>query len=168
MREIQKKQGSAAIVIILVVLVAAVGLYFMYMQPVADDGTAAKDTTSTLLVGENAIYVATQHPDEHVHVSMSVLKSGGYVVVHANNEGKPGSILGNSSLLPAGGSENFDVELSRSSKDGEIMHAMLHMDNGDGIFNAADDAPIKDIDGNIIMMQFSVSKDAEEPADNSL
>lgn len=52
----------------------------------------------------------------------------------------------------------MEVMLSRPSVDGENLFAMLHQDNGDGVFNLSDDAPIKDDEGNIVVVKFMIDK----------
>lgn len=121
--------------------------------------------SSGLIISNNAIYVAEQIPGDIVSVQVVRLEKPGFVEIHEDNNGKPGKILGSSILLSAGETRNLPpIRLSRTTKDGETIYAMLHSDNGDGKFEAADDKPILDPVGNTpVMMIVAVSKEATEP-----
>lgn len=124
------------------------------------------DNLSGLLVEKNAIYVAEQDPSKAVSVALVRLEKPGFVVIHEDDGGAPGAILGASELLPAGETESpAPILLSRLTNDGEIIYAMLHVDNGDGKFDTANDKPALDsVDGAPMIMIVPVSKDAtEEP-----
>ena len=161
--------GFALFVIIIVVAAAVV--YFAFMrEPAAEEGLMSEsstsdsdDTMAPLIVGNNVIYVSDAKPLARIRVGLAILAGGGYVVIHEDSEGKPGAIVGNSDILPQGESRGFEITLSRESLDGETFYAMLHSDNGDGVFNPAEDAPIKDDQGNIVLMIFHISSSAEEP-----
>lgn len=171
-----KKIFSTPLVVVLVILLVSVVGYFAFVRgptteeepttqaPISDSG----DTVAPLLVGSNAIYVSDVKPSASVKVGFATLTGGGYVVVHEDREGKPGAIIGNSDILPQGESRDFGVTLSRESVDTETLYAMLHSDNGDGIFNPSEDSPIKDDQGNVVLMKFQVSNSAEEAGAVSL
>ncbi len=118
-----------------------------------------------LVVANNAIYVSEQAPGERVSISMVRLEKPGFVVIHEDDGGAPGKILGTSQLLSAG--ENQDIAqilLSRPTQDGETLYAMLHIDDGNGIFDAAKDKPAVDPVGKEpVMTIVDISKDAAEP-----
>ena len=132
--------------------------------------------TSGLIVGRNAIYVAEQAPSRTVLVAVARLEKPGFVVIHEDNAGplrrsfneasKPGKILGTSGVLPAGETKNLTpIALSRMTKDGETLYAMLHFDDGDGVFDPSKDKPaIDSISKEPVMMIFTVSTDASAPA----
>jgi len=143
-------------IIVVVVVIAAIGSFIFVKKQVVD-------TTAPLLVGNNAIYVSDAKPATNVRVGFVILAGGGYVVVHQDSEGKPGAIIGNSDALPQGESRDFEITLSRESIDGETLYAMLHSENGDGAFNPAEDTPIKDDRGNIVLMNFLVLSGAVAP-----
>jgi len=112
-----------------------------------------------LRVGKNALNINEQKVGKVATVSFVVLEKGGYVVIHEMSKGAPGKIIGASALLGAGESSNVSVSLSSALEDGKSYIAMLHVDNGDGTFDATSDAPVKsdDMDGAIIMMEFQAS-----------
>ena len=74
-------------------------------------------------------------------------------------------ILGVSGLLPSGETKNTPpIALSGATKDGETLYAMLHLDDGDGAFDAAKDKPAQDkVGGEPVMMIITVSQDTTEP-----
>ena len=117
----------------------------------------------SMRVGSNAIYVPDQMPGNMIIVEFVSFQEDGFVVVHESKDGKPGAILGNSALVTVGGDQKIAIQLSRESRDGEELVAMLHRDDGDGTFAAANDTPVKDEQGNTIMMPFLISRDAVAP-----
>lgn len=123
------------------------------------------DDSSGLIIGTSAIYVAEQAVGRSVLVSVVRLEKPGFVVIHEDAADAPGKILGASSLLSAGETENLPpITLSRTMRDGETVYAMLHVDNGDGAFDAASDKPVPDLaSGEPIMMIVTVSKNGVEP-----
>lgn len=115
-----------------------------------------------MLVGTDAIYVDDQAAGSaEVLVGFAVIKDAGFVVVHADDDGVPGEIIGASALLPAGGGEHVTVSLDETLVDGEIYYAVLYRDDGDGTFDAAEDRQVTDKDSNVILMTFAASADAE-------
>jgi len=121
--------------------------------------------SSGLIISNSAIYVAEQTPGTSMLVSIVRLEKPGFVVIHEDAAGAPGKILGVSSLLPAGETENLPpITLSRATTDEETIYAMLHFDNGNGQFDAVDDKPVLDsVDNAPMMIIITVSKDAAEP-----
>ena len=135
------------------------------------EGWEIIDTSTTgvpLLLGNNAIYVPDQKPGKTVTVHTAVLEDKGFAVIHQDANGMPGTILGSSRLLAAGASEAGDVTLSRDSRNGEALFAMLHADDGDGKFDAAKDKPLLDDQGNQITMRFMIDINAKPPFDTKL
>ncbi|MAG12291.1 hypothetical protein CL630_00560 [bacterium] len=152
---INQKGFSTLLVAIVVSLIAVAIVYFVFVKEPAEQ-------VDPLLVGNNTIYVSNTKPDVKVNVAFAIFESGGYVVIYDDSEDGSGSIIGNSTILPQGESRGFDIALSRESVDGEALYAMLHFDNGDGVFNFAEDPPIQDGQGNIMSMRFHVFSDTTE------
>lgn len=118
--------------------------------------------TSAMRVEENAVVTPEQKPGSSVMVSLVSLSSAGFVVIHEDKDGKPGTILGASSLLQAGENSEVRVTLSRTSKNGEKLHAMLHNDtNGDSVFSEGDQ-PVQSSLGGPIEGWFQISSEAGE------
>lgn len=113
-------------------------------------------------VGKNAINVNEQKLGDTATVSFVVLEKKGYVVVHEMVAGKPGKVLGVSTILSEGKTDNVEVPLSSTLLAGKSYGAMLHLDNGDGVFNVGSDVSANDenVDGRPIMMEFQASAEA--------
>lgn len=94
--------------------------------------------------------------DGAVVVPLVVSPGAGWMVIHADAEGKPGPILG---YAPVQAGENRDVKVTvDATKATEVLHAMLHVDAGMvSTFEFPDgpDAPVK-VDDKIVMKPFKV------------
>ncbi len=151
--------------IILVVIVAiALSATFFFR------GSSTKPSTTHdsagFIVGRNVIYIAEQSPSRTVSVAVARLESTGFIAIHEDSADSPGKILGVSGLLPAGETKNLTpVVLSRATADGETLYATLYLDDGDGVFDSVKDTSAFDsLGGEPVMMIFTVSMDASEPA----
>jgi hypothetical protein len=153
---------------VLIILVAAAAYFLLAPQPVANtapdasEGTSQEpvSNTSMMRVEENMVVVMEQKPGTTV-IGTVVLKEPGYLVIHADQNGTPGAILGSSALLQAGENTNVKVTLTRASKDGEKLHAMLHNEkNGNATFNASEDTAVQSSLGGPISGWFDISENA--------
>lgn len=117
-----------------------------------------------VVIGENAVFVSDQRPGNRVEISLAVLKDPGYVAIHRVDEnGSPGRIIGNSSIIE-GTQRNIIINLSENIEDGAELFAMLHDDDGDAVFEfPGSDAPIRDVNEDILMMRFTVRENAQFP-----
>lgn len=141
------------------IFLAAAGIVYYSVQVYK---TGSETPASGLRIGENAVYVNDQRPGNSVTIGVANIEHTGYVVIHESANEKPGAIIGKSVLLNSGEIINFNVPLSRLSRNGEELVAVLHSDNGDGTFNPALDQPVKDAERNTVFMIFPVSEEAEE------
>lgn len=71
------------------------------------------------------------------------LKENGYVIIHKEEKGKAGKIIGVSKMLAPGIYSNSAIVLSEVVAPGQGLIAMLHVDNGDGVFSDEKDGPMK-------------------------
>lgn len=155
--------------VLLIVVAAAAVWYAVFLKRGASDQPARvqkepAEQPSGLVIGRNAIYVADQAPSEHVAVGFVVLENPGFVVIHEEQGGEPGAILGRSALIGAGEANDLPpVLLSREARDGETLFVMLHRDDGDGAFDPVKDVPVRDTGDNPLMMQFWIDKEAALP-----
>ena len=85
-------------------------------------------------------------------IEMVSIEKKGFVVVHEDDGGKVGKIVGTSSLLNAG--ETKEVTVMMKIHAGLSHLAMLHVDNGDGVFDEKQDLPLKNENGDYVMMSF--------------
>lgn len=101
---------------------------------------------------KNLIEVKDQKPGDEVMIDDVSIEKNGYVVVHEDDNGRVGEIVGRSDLLNAG--ETVSVAL-KMKMHADLSHwAMLHVDNGDSVFNEKQDLPLKDENGDFIMKSF--------------
>lgn len=111
---------------------------------------------------KNSTIVKDQKPGEEAMIDDVVIERKGYVVIHEDNDGKIGTIVGTSALLNAG--ETREVPVKMKVHPGLSHWAMLHADNGDGVFDAKLDLPIKDENGDTIMKMFKGEGEAMKKA----
>lgn len=122
-------------------------------------GTQQTNTSTGMRVEENAVVAQDQKPGSAVVVSQVYLAAPGYVVIHEVS----GKILGSSALLQAGQNNNVTVQLYRATKDGEMLHAMLHNELGHNTaFDEKVDMPVKSKSGSPIMGMFTISAQASD------
>ena len=154
---------TQTILIIILIVAAGVGMAFLFLIKTEKFNPAGD--SAGLIVGKNAIYVAEQVPSQIVSVTVVRLEKPGFVVIHEDANAVPGKILGASNLLMAGETKDSpQIALSRPTVDGETIYAMLHFDDGNGVFDAAKDRPVLDaIAGESVMTVVVISKDAIEP-----
>ncbi|CAN5170376.1 hypothetical protein BH11PAT1_BH11PAT1_5170 [soil metagenome] len=124
------------------------------------------ETNIGMMVEDNAIAASAQTNSNNATASMVVLTKPGFVVIHEDGNGKPGAIIGTSTILKAGKSDNVKIKLSRKTVKGEMLYAMLHTDNGDGLYTEVD-LPVNGKNREPIMMNVVVD-DSESPKDISL
>lgn len=124
--------------------------------------TVSTTATVTVTVKETAptlpsVVVSDQVVAEDTVIIDSVyLDKPGYVVIHlVTKDGKPGAVIGHSSLL-TGQNNRVPVNIS-GYKGEERLIAMLHYDDGDGVYEfPGPDAPVV-LEGRIVMTPFAIS-----------
>ena len=150
------------VLILGIIIATGIGAMFLFLRNTDEPDSAGNSTN--LIIGKNAIYVAEQPPSNSVSIEIVRLEAPGFAVVHENANEAPGGILGISNLIMAGETKNLQVPLSRSTINEETIYAMLHFDNGDGVFDAIKDKPVLDPLINSPMMTIVViGKDTNEP-----
>jgi len=153
------------VVTVIVIIVLVLLGYYMIRGDGTTPSTTGIDSTndSTLVAGKDAnrVVVTDQFPGNIVYLSSVQLANPGFVVVHKDNNGTPGDIIG---------SQYFDkginpgrVTLSTPTSEGQTYYAILYSDNGDKKFDAKLDLPLKDAAGNTIMKVFRSTSTITEP-----
>lgn len=106
--------------------------------------------------------VTAQLPDvSGVTVREAALTQHGYIVIHEDEEGQPGDVIGVSDLLEPATYRGFTVMLDRDTHAGERLYAMLHTDDGDGEFTfPQSDPPTRGADGLVVVASFPVTTEA--------
>ena len=111
--------------------------------------TISSEATSTSL---NSISVKDQMAGTEVFFDQAVFQNPGWVVIHEDDNGAPGRILG--AQLFDSGTWSGKVELLRGTLQDKVYYTMLHSDNGDRAFDPKKDMPIQDEGGAPIMQMF--------------
>jgi hypothetical protein len=149
---------TAIIVIILIVL----GIYMFSGKngaPTTEEPTAEEGTEGTA-AAVNRVIVSDQFPGNVVYLSSVQLSNAGWVVIHKDAAGTPGAIIGSAYFEK--GINPGKITLTESTVEGGTYYAMIHTDDGDKVFNAAKDLPLKDANGNVIMKMFKATATATE------
>lgn len=150
------------VVTVIVIIILIVLGYYLFK---GDDTTTGTDNTpapteSPLSNETNRVVVADQYPGNVVYISSVQLEKGGWVVVHKDNNGTPGAVIG--SLYLDAGINPAKVTLTEKTVDGGTYYVMLHSDDGDKKFDAAKDALLKDSTGATVMKSFKASTNVTE------
>jgi hypothetical protein len=100
-----------------------------------------------------------------VTVPSAVSAGAGWVVIHEDNAGSPGPVIGYTAV-PSGTSTEIIVALDRPAADAETLHAMLHVDAGVvGTYEfPGSDVPAFDQDEVMVVKPFTVDVPAGTPA----
>lgn len=107
---------------------------------------------------EPSVSVSNQAGGTTVTVDRAALLQNGFIAIHADAGGKPGPVLGSSALLPRGTHTAIAVTLTRKTRNGETLYAMLHTDvNGNGVYEFPGvDAPTTDSTGTLVSPSFTI------------
>lgn len=154
------KTWQWVVTVIVIIVLIVIGIMVFGGKSDKAPTTSDTDMSDTLSTepGANGIVMADQYPGNVVYLSSVQLAKGGWVVIHKDDNGQPGAIIG-SAWAPSGITP-VKVTLTDPLIDGGTYYAMLHSDNGDQKFNASDDLPLKDGKGNVVMRIFRSSVSA--------
>ena len=153
-------------------LTAAMALSLVAAACGSDGATDAADTTATTegaveetvedagpTTGPATITAEDQSGDgTTVTVASITIPTEGFIVIHADNDGAPGPILGWSDLLPAGDSSNIDVTLNTPLDADAKVFPMAHVDaNANGVYefmppDVLTDVPATTADGKVAVL----------------
>ena len=147
-----------ALVLVLFIILASLFTYkTLFIDP------SKVNVESPVVKGSNAIYVTDQPPAPYIVINEVLLSKKGYVVIYEDNQGKLGNIIGNTKIMAEGRSKNVIAGLIRPTIESEALFAILSEDSGDGIFSPGIDIPIKDEEGNVVSVRFSIDQNAPAP-----
>jgi hypothetical protein len=150
-------------VVTVIVIIALVILGYNMFKGETPATTIGEENTETPLISGkdiNRIVVSDQFPGNIVYISSVQLAQPGFVVIHKDNAGTPGAVIGYQYFDK--GINPGKITLTSPTVDGGIYYAMLHSDNGDKKFDSVKDIPLKDASGNIIMKLFRASTSITE------
>jgi len=152
-------QWIVTVIVIIVLVILGYNMFKGGSTPTTD--TEEPAITDATKAGDiNRVVVTDQFPGNIVYLSSVQLTQPGWVVIHKDNAGTPGAIIG-SAYFPKGINPG-KITLTTPTVEGGIYYAMIHADNGDKVFDAAKDLPLKDASGNIIMKLFRASTSVTE------
>lgn len=100
----------------------------------------------------NALSVSDQIAASTTLITSANLVAPGYIAIHRDVNGVLGPIIGQSPLMQAGTAANIVITVPLASET--FYWAMLHTDDGDGVFDATKDPPTKDVSGTVVMQRF--------------
>lgn len=113
------------------------------------------EISAALSGGKNSVTAADQPAGDTVAVASAALAKDAWIAVHEDINGNPGKILG-AQMFPAGDTSGI-IQLLRATATGRTYHVMIHADDGDREFSAAEDMPVKNAEGNPVMAKFTAS-----------
>jgi hypothetical protein len=151
------------VIVIVIILIIIFGYYLLKGSgtPAPVPMTSTATTAASTVASNNGIVIADQFPGNIVYVSSVQLAAPGFVVIKADNNGTPGTVIG-SKAFPAGINPG-QINLITSMIDGGTYYAALYADTaGTGVWNASVDQPITDANGNAIMKIFHASANIPE------
>lgn len=120
----------------------------------AADETETSPEVSLASVKEPGLVAVAGHTGAHP----------GYVVIHRDDNGSPGAVVGSSGLV----SDSFETRVEYNSTGASTFWAMLHHDDGDGTYEfPGDDAPVTHHD-EIVQEQFTEPEQDVMPASFTL
>lgn len=122
----------------------------------APQDTKTKIMGATGAVAGNSVSVSDQPAGTSVSVAAISMDKRGWVVIHQDDHGAPGWVLGARRLEP-GSYTNEAVDLLRPTVPGSVYYAMLHGDDGVDTFDLHKDLPITDASGKPVMMRFQTT-----------
>lgn len=147
------------VVTVIVIIILVILGYSMFKgpseAPINTNEPNVTGTTTNTTNSANRIMVADQAPGNIVYVSTVQLAAPGFVVIHKDNNGTPGDVIGSKYFEK--GIYPGQITLTSSTLDGGMYYAVLHSDDGDKKFDVKKDLPIKDAAGSIIMDLFRVT-----------
>jgi hypothetical protein len=152
-------QWVVTVIVIIILIILGYNMFKGGSTPtITEDEPASINTIKTGDI--NRVVVSDQFPGNIVYLSSVQLAQPGWVVIHKDNAGTPGAVIG-SAYFEKGISPG-KITLTSPTVEGGIYYAMIHSDNGDKKFDAVKDLPLKDASGNIIMKLFRASTSVTE------
>jgi predicted lipoprotein with Yx(FWY)xxD motif len=141
-------------------------LYYFVSDAAAGDtnGQGVGDVWFVLNPDAPSVTVSDQALEgDGVTIDRVVAAEPGWLVVHADNEGRPGPVVGHSSVAP-GENDNVRVQIDTDMAT-PTLYAMLHMDRGTvGTYEfPGDDGPVA-VGGQVVTPPFAVAGLAQESA----
>jgi hypothetical protein len=129
--------------------------------PVTDSNGDIITPGFTVAAGTSEPFVTVQDqladPANEVVIDQVLYSADGWIVIHEDNGNAPGPVIGKSAIS-AGVNTSVTVTLDRNVISGEKLYAMLHSDDGDGMYEfPGPDAPVMDANGDVVTPSFTAT-----------
>ncbi len=147
-------QWVVTVIVIIIIIVIGVIVFGGKggQNPATTEQTPVASQNQTDL---NRIVMTDQYPGNVVYLSSVQVANPSWVVIQTDNAGVPGKIIGSAHF--EAGINPGKITLSQPMIDGATYYAVVFTDDGTGTFNATNDLPLKDANGNVIMKVFKAS-----------
>lgn len=116
-------------------------------------GKTAPPPPAVVGMGEYTLGVSNQPAGNRVEVASVTAPTNVWVVVHEDQDGRPGRALGAERFRM--GRAQGAVDLLRNTASGAVYYAILHSDDGNSAFELDKDLPLQDESGEIISVRFN-------------
>lgn len=120
--------------VILCIVIAAIGLFLYFAKSAPELSYGPVELSGSVLQ-------ATPNSTTEVTISGTLVESG-FVTIHQAMGTAPGEIVGTSGLIAAGAFSSVVIHLTKPMEYAGPYIALLHVDNGDGVFVVNDDMPV--------------------------
>src|SRR3989339_1774157 len=139
----QKISYSGFIIIAGIIII--IGLFFL-------TDTDRSPTYAPVDVGGGEIRVSDQKLIDIVSLSVD-LSAPGFISIHKSIGEAPGKVIGVSNYLIVGSYGGIIIVLQEMMTEGETYIALLHVDDGDGLFDIQKDLPVQ-VNGEVVRPSF--------------
>jgi PGF-CTERM protein len=95
-------------------------------QSSGGEATASLEVGTTSNAQASVTFTDQETSGETVTVDSTTLPDGGYIAIHASDDGSPGAVVGHSSYLDAGTSEDVEITLEEPVSEDQELIAMAH------------------------------------------
>ncbi len=149
-----KNKGIIFFIAIILFIIAGFLLFNSFLKE-----NVIEEVQEELITGGEAtlpLIVPEQAGGSEIFIESAVLPNAGYVVIHREKDGKLGEIIGVSEFLSAGIKGNFLMSIDEEVVEGDTLFAMIHTDDGDGIFDGSLDVPLVEDKGDIVLVKFVI------------
>ncbi|MBU0613764.1 hypothetical protein KJ766_00560 [Patescibacteria group bacterium] len=142
-------------VVLVFIAVVAMGLFFRFAQR-----AEVEFAYRPIEVEGSSVTVENQTKPDKV-VLGAILPSSGFITVHESLSGAPAEVIGVSEFIESGIYGGYIIDLSQNMIEGSRYITLLHLDDGDGIFDMNNDLPVMS-GGAVVRPDFVFTGEKEE------
>lgn len=133
------QKGDIALLVGVAAILAGLGLYFAFAPEATRFVYKPVEIT-----GSSLLALPPRSPE--TALAGVEIKQKGFVTVHLSHGGAPGSVVGVSRLLEPGSYPNLEIPMREPMNDVDSYIMLLMVDDGDGVYEAGIDLPVKSND----------------------